>query len=113
MMGTRADYYAGTGKNAEWLGSIAWDGEEVDPSVRRAKTERQYRNALTKFLQSRDDATFPEMGWPWPWDDSDTTDCAFTFSGGRFRRFKGPYPDMSKRKKVTFGARSGLVVIGT
>lgn len=25
-MGTRADFYVGTGANAEWLGSIAYDG---------------------------------------------------------------------------------------
>lgn len=26
-MGTRADFYIGRGENAEWLGSIAWDGD--------------------------------------------------------------------------------------
>jgi hypothetical protein len=25
-MGTRADFYVGRGETAEWLGSIAWDG---------------------------------------------------------------------------------------
>jgi len=27
-MGTRADFYVGMGKDAEWLGSVAWDGYE-------------------------------------------------------------------------------------
>jgi hypothetical protein len=25
-MGTRADFYIGRGTEAEWLGSVAWDG---------------------------------------------------------------------------------------
>ena len=25
-MGTRADFYVGRGESAEWLGSVAWDG---------------------------------------------------------------------------------------
>ena len=28
-MGTRADFYTGIDKNANWLGSIAWDGGEA------------------------------------------------------------------------------------
>ncbi len=26
VMGTRADFYVGLGEQAEWLGSVAWDG---------------------------------------------------------------------------------------
>lgn len=113
-MGTRADYYVGTGKKAEWIGSVAWDGGEVDEAVRKAKTVEEYRKAVASFFVERgdDDATLPAQGWPWPWNDSGTSDCAFTFSGGKFRKFKGPYPDMSDKKKVTLGPRSGLMVFG-
>ncbi len=153
-MGTRADFYVGRGKQAEWLGSIAWDGSEIPEEVWASKTERQYRNRIKKFLSSRDDGTFPERGWPWPWKDSHLTDCTYAFDKGRVwhtkylgdDEYEGPppkhpkcevcghdmndgwttrygknlpldsprpeYPDMSGRQRVTFGARSGIVVIG-
>ena len=111
-MGTRADYYVGKNEKAEWIGSVAWDGDEVDRSIRAAKTEGQYRAAVQRFLESRDDATFPKDGWPWPWEDSGTSDCAFTFDGKRFRAFKGPYPNMKSQQRVTLGPRSGLLIIG-
>lgn len=82
-MGTRADFYAGKGKNAEWLGSIAWDGMEISGYIRAAKTEANYRKAVDVFLKSRDDATFPDQGWPWPWNDSGTTDCSYWFFDGK------------------------------
>jgi hypothetical protein len=111
-MGTRADYYVGKGKSAEWIGSIAWDGHEVEASIKRSKSEKSYRKAVADFLATRNDATLPKDGWPWPWDDSGTSDCAFTFAGGKFQKFTGPYPDMSAKKNVTFGPRSGLIVLG-
>ena len=32
-MGTRADFYIGSGKDAEWLGSVAFDGYEWDDNA--------------------------------------------------------------------------------
>lgn len=81
-MGTRADFYAGKGKDAEWLGSIAWDGDEIAGDIRAAKTEKNYRKAVESFLASRDDATLPAQGWPWPWNDSGT-DCSYWFFDGQ------------------------------
>lgn len=81
-MGTRADFYVGKGENAEWLGSISWDGypSGIDTAVLQANTESEYRFALQQFFASRDDATLPERGWPWPWNDSNTSDYAYTFA---------------------------------
>lgn len=131
-MGTRADFYVGRGKDAEWLGSIAWDGYTIPDSIRRAKERGAYRKAVKRFLQGRKDATFPKDGWPWPWDDSGTTDYAYAFDktrtyasvfGGpwwsakseRKDDPKGPkaeFPDMSSKKNVQFGGqRSGLIVV--
>lgn len=83
-MGTRADFYVGRGEQAEWLGSIAWDGYPagIDKAVFDAAGETAYRTAVLNFL-NREDGTLPEMGWPWPWDDSNTTDYAYAFDGGR------------------------------
>lgn len=84
-MGTRADFYIGRGENAEWIGSIAWDGypDGIDGAVRTAKTEEDFRQAVMKFFADRDDVTLPAAGWPWPWEDSRTTDYAYAFDGGQ------------------------------
>lgn len=136
-MGTRADFYMGRGENAEWLGSIAWDGDDLAPSIRKAKNQHEFREAVSKFLTSRDDSTLPEMGWPWPWNDSRTTDYAYAFDkrkvwasnygkgwhspetvndgADEFEIKDGPrcaFPDMQSVKNVTFGERSGVMIIG-
>jgi hypothetical protein len=140
-MGTRADFYSGKGKDAEWLGSIAWDGYETSDEIDAATTEADYRGAVSSFLASRDDATLPEQGWPWPWNDSGTTDCSYWFFDGKVWEAVGypreryvargtmpesedeqealiakgdlvEFPDMSERKNVTLGPRSGVIVVG-
>lgn len=87
-MGTRADFYIGINKNAEWLGSIAWDGypDGIDDEVLAATTESEFREALAEFVQGRDDWTAPDQGWPWPWNDSCTTDYAYALHEGKVYR---------------------------
>jgi len=89
-MGTRADFYVGRGASAEWIGSIAWDGYPVGittkadkPIILAATTEADYREQLARFLAERTDATLPARGWPWPWNDSGTTDYAYAFDDGK------------------------------
>lgn len=86
-MGTRADFYIkkAEDKDLVWLASIAWDGypDGIDESVLNAKTQVEYISELQKFLSPREDVTLPKMGWPWPWDDSNTTDFAYCFVDGR------------------------------
>jgi hypothetical protein len=84
-MGTRSDFYVGRGPEAEWLGSISWDGYPagVDDAVFFPTTEHEYRVAVTNFLASRDDRTLPIEPWPWPWDDSGTTDYAYAYENGK------------------------------
>ena len=137
-MGTRADFYVGLGKDAEWTGSIAWDGhddtlrkESESARIFTATTEQDWREAVSQFLAPRENATAVEQGWPWPWNASTTTDCAYCFNGERTHVFyfgrpvidgdseeqaearpEAEFPDMSARKKVTFGKRSGLLILG-
>lgn len=152
-MGTRADFYLGKGKDAEWLGSIAWDGNRdgIPDSILKAKAEPDYRAAVAAFLKERDDGTTPDMGWPWPWDDSSMSDCSYWFFDGRCWEARGEddrfgevyapcdepepdwdsgdeqelyaawlgnrerveFPNMAAHKKVTFGRRSGVIILGT
>jgi hypothetical protein len=132
-MGTRADFYVGK----EWIGSVAWDGYEwsdkPDCPIVTAKTEDDFRLAVTTMFTPRDDVTLPEHGWPWPWKDSRTTDFAYVFNGDKvdtyifgclytgekdeddYRKASDEeydgFPDMTKIQKVTLGPRSGVIVV--
>ncbi len=139
-MGTRSDYWIGRGLEAEWLGSLGWDGhpESVDPAVLKATDEQSFRAAVKSMLTESDDGTTPEMGWAWPWADSCLTDYAYAFDNGRVWAScfghtwfdpnesreedeengdcRGPreavFPNMTSKKNVTLGPRSGLIVFG-
>jgi hypothetical protein len=138
-MGTRADFYVGRGKSAECIGSVAWDGypDGFDrDGLFNATTEQQFREAVVAEIASRKDGTTPADGWPWPWDDSTTTDYAYAFDGGKvYGTYSGhwfdaataadggdteiaadetpvEWPNMADKKAVTFGARSGIIIVG-
>lgn len=86
-MGTRADFYIGKGKNAKWLGSIAWDGypEGIPDDIRKSTNIKTYENLVKTFISSREDGTEPSMGWPWPWDTSALTDYTYFFYDNKVR----------------------------
>ncbi len=124
-MGTRADFYVGVGKDAEWLGSIAFDGHPdgapTESGAVIAVTEEAFREAVIK-LAKQDDFTSSEQGWPWPWDDSGATDYSYWFTGNHVDIYsfgmsltkkgrRGEFPNMRARKNVTMGKRSGLIVL--
>lgn len=135
MMGTRADFYIGSGLTAEWLGSVAWDGyewaENKASDLMKATTEQEFRDAVAAIAAERgaEDWTSPEMGWPWPWKTSATTDYAYCFENGSVcvyylgakytgkevkSSFDAEWPDMSAAAKPTLsGPRSGLIVFKT
>ena len=116
-MGTRADFYIGRGEKAEWIGSIAWDGyrEGLPDELFSVLTEADWRKAVTEFVQNRKDGTLPKQGWPWPWEDSNTTDCAYAFHEGKAIKLKTDgkevFPNMKAIQNVTFGKRSGTITI--
>lgn len=141
-MGTRADFYVGMGPTMVWLASTAWDGypEGIDDPkatapLLGATTEEEFRARLEVHLSTRDDVTRPADGWPWPWEDSRTTDYAYAFHEGKVHGFcfghpfdiatredqkedhdppkYDGFPDMSKGANVQLGSkRSGIIVIG-
>lgn len=87
-MGTRADFYVGRGPDMRWLGSVAYDGHHDNFTFLLAATKvrrnraKKFRQIVNKMLRSRDDATFPKDGWPWPWEDSCLTDVAYAYDNG-------------------------------
>ena len=133
-MGTRADYYIGRGENAEWLGSTAWDGGPgwgKTDDVLAAKTEQEFRQAVSDLAKTEGDFTSPEDGWPWPWEDSRTTDYAYAWDSEVFYSYfgygwhahkDGPepewpndktavFPNMKSQQNVAKGSRSGMMMI--
>jgi hypothetical protein len=97
-MGTRADFYIGTDVNAQWLGSIAYDGyPDGNPALlgKSIKTKRQFVAAVKKIFKGVDHFTLPEYGWPWPWENSQTTDYAYAWDDKKKKvmvsRFGRPY----------------------
>jgi hypothetical protein len=133
-MGTRADFYVGTGVNAEWIGSVAWDGyewsEDKDNLISSAASEAGFRVAVASMLEAREDGIKPIEGWPWPWEDSRTTDYAYCFDGQGVQIFcfgrpvaedgdcdyeapKVEFPDMTAAKNVQLGDKSGCIIIST
>lgn len=81
-MGTSADFYVGRGANAEWLGSIAWDGyPEGNPSdnyLFQSKNEEEFRKEVEQVIKENDGIKVEE-GWPWPWEDSRKTDYSYAW----------------------------------
>jgi hypothetical protein len=95
-MGTRSDYYVGVDpEKMEWLGSNAWDGyvdgvideENVGKEGRITPAfvvdEHTWRQEVDHYLSYSTGCTWPEEGWPWPWEDSNTTDYAYTYHEGQ------------------------------
>lgn len=72
-MGTRADFYI-RNENSEpkmkWLGSIAWGGypDGIGKNVLESTSAEDYEQNVLAFLKGEDSATFPDDGWPWPWN---------------------------------------------
>lgn len=129
-MGTRADYYKGTGEKAVWLGSSAWDGyPDGVPEIAQATTEQEFEEAVSRRI-SADDGTTPEKGWPWPWTDSGTTDYSYWWDGEKVVVLSfGGLIEISADGEVdkgdpgfalpqfetgnfTMGKRSGVIVVG-
>jgi hypothetical protein len=80
-MGTRADFYIGTGPNAVWLGSTSYDGypDGWGKGPLAASSEDEFRAAVEHMLTHAELATRPTEGWPWPWPDSRITDYAYAW----------------------------------
>lgn len=129
-MGTRADFYLGKNEKAEWLGSIAWDGYRsgIPEEILKADTETRFLDAVKSFLKEREDATTPDMGWPWPWDDSSVTDCSYWFFEGQlWEEYDGVYRSCGKEPEpisfpkmkhgepsaATGSFRSGIMMFGS
>lgn len=135
-MGTRADFYIGRDPaTMEWLGSIGWDGypDGTPEPVLNCKTEQAFKEAV-EFIRISEgsDFTTPAQGWPWPWNDSGTSDYAYAFENGEvyytvgdnwWKHSDGPepddepndpcakFPDMTARKNVRLDGGSGMIII--
>lgn len=137
-MGTRADFYIRQDGAMKWIGSKAWDGypEGIKKEILTQTTSEGFEGEVTQYLKQCKDGTLPEQGWPWPWNDSRTTDYSYIFENGKvmasnwgyplfdplatetdeddgerdIEKMEGFFPDMSAVKNVDFGDRSGIII---
>ncbi len=84
-MGSKADFYIGRGPEAEWLGSIGWDGlpAGLPSGLLATATEDAFRSEVAAMLLARPDGVPPEKGWPWTWDTSLGTSYSYAFDRER------------------------------
>lgn len=86
-MGTRGDFYLGS----EWLGSVGCDGGpdgleqygfdfDVQANLVQA-AEEVFRERVTAFVAAQNGIP-ADRGWPWPWDNSATSDYAYAYFDG-------------------------------
>lgn len=105
-MGIRADFYVGRDGKAKWLGSIGYNGspQGIPNEILNATSEDGFRANVENFLKEMDYSTKPEQGWPWPWNNSDTSDYAYAWDNGVWyttgypinkwwKHSEGPEPD--------------------
>lgn len=85
-MGTRADFYVGQGINAEWIGSIQYNGykeaiRDSNSSFFLARTEKTFRRNVSALIAHPDyGGVLPANGWPWLWDTSHDTDYTYAWT---------------------------------
>lgn len=84
-MGSKADFYLGRGLEAEWLGSVEWDGlpAALPASLLASPSAEQYRSEVLSMVDARADGIDPTDGWPWTWDTSHGTSYSYAFDQGR------------------------------
>lgn len=112
-MGSIADFYVGRGAKAEWVGSIAWEGDPMciarSPGgleLLKAGTESEFREALRGFLDRHPDAVSPPRSWPWPWSTSALSDRVYAFDGDRVWATQ-PFRSESLEARHWFDPRKG------
>lgn len=78
---TKADFYTGHGKSAEWLGSISRDGmpDKIEEDIIFSVTTAQYERRVKTMLVKKKHSILPGDGWPWLWSDSKMTDFSYFF----------------------------------
>lgn len=102
-MGTRADFYLKNEQGLKWLGSVHWDGYDVAEArqtdkyptpfnVLSASREDEFINSLEEYFKKRDDVRRPEHGWPWPWENSKTTDMSYVFQDNKCQVYSWGQP---------------------
>lgn len=79
---TKADFYIGQGKKANWIGSIYSDGypQSIPLDILICINPILYEELVVDFIKSKNGVVRSEGGkWPWAWGDSRTTDYAYIF----------------------------------
>jgi len=86
VMGTKADFYVGTGNDMEWLGSIFNEGDvtSIPLNILIQINQVMFEELILEFLQNHDSVISDrEDKWNHPWADSRLTDYTYMFDTAR------------------------------
>jgi len=83
-MGSKADFYIGTGQDAKWIGAVEQDGypDAIPAGILIQVNEIMFEELVVDFLQSKRPRSFISSEgdkWPWLWADSSLTDYTYMF----------------------------------
>ena len=85
-MSTKADFYVGTGKDAEWIGTLLKNGSvyyiPMDILIQVNKT--MFEEMVLELLSLKQ-SVIPDKGDKWihPWEDSRVTDYVYMFDNNK------------------------------
>jgi hypothetical protein len=82
-MSTHADFYIGRGLDAEWIGSMHFDGYPQGMPARLLQSvDSVHYRALVEAIIEKGNGYTVSNGWPWPWENSRETEFAYAYDDG-------------------------------
>lgn len=78
----KADFYVGTGRGADWIGSVRKNGDvyHIPPELLLQINSVMFEELAIDFIKATDGIVANHIcEWPWEWTDSRMTDFSYLF----------------------------------
>jgi len=78
----KADFYIGQGPEANWIGSVTYDGypESIPLEILICTNPTLFEELVVEFIESKNGIVKTNgQRWPWLWQDSRMTDFSYFF----------------------------------
>lgn len=77
-----ADFYVGSGRNADWIGSVKKNGDiwHIPPELLLQVNRIMFEEMVIDFIKENDGIVANHIcEWPWDWTDSRMTENTYLF----------------------------------